>query len=126
MKNDIDEERIIRCVINCKLEPFILVQVYAPTGDCSEKESVETYQKIEDQINSLQGISDKSVVIIGDFNASIGECAKDKIVGRSGLGEKNDEGQLPDFCSEHFFTTKSTSGIRAKKEDMHGWELIES
>ena len=99
----------------------MIIQVYAPTGDCTEADSHNFYQKIDNQIRELGGVKDKCLIVMGDLNATVGNEEEPGIVGRFGLGERNDKGQLlVDFCKEKKLIIKSTFGTQAEKDDILG------
>ena len=66
------------------------LQVYAPTADKEEPIIEEFYE----QLNSLFKLtkSDEITIIIGDFNAKIGEGKEEDLVGEYGLGLRNNRG----------------------------------
>ena len=45
-------------------------------------------------LNEMKKYGDR-VIILGDFNGKVGEGMDDKAVGPFGLGERNENGQLP-------------------------------
>jgi len=79
-----------------------LISVYAPTlqADLTVKEAF--YQELHDLLQRVD--SNDKVLILGDFNARVGQDSdvwKD-VLGRHGIGNCNDNGRLLlEFCSEH-------------------------
>jgi exonuclease III len=60
-------ERIIVFKIEIKPKDTIIVQVYMPSTNSSEKEMKEIYKGIEKVIEIVKG--DDNLIIIGDWNA---------------------------------------------------------
>ena len=69
-----------------------------PTTDHEDQEVEEMYDKIEKIMDKEKGCS--NVIIMGDFNASVGEGNDEngnKVIGK--FGKRNERGQmLVDFC----------------------------
>src|SRR5678815_2678839 len=70
---------------------MMIIQVYMPTTD-------HEYDEIEEMYEQIQNIIDKqkenlNLVLMGDFNASVGEGSDEKVVGKYGLGKRNERGQ---------------------------------
>ena len=71
------------------------------TNDAAEEEKDEFYEQ-------LQAVKDKIpkhnlCIIMGDFNAKVGRdnTAFERTVGRNGMGDKDENGQLVEFCSNN-------------------------
>ena len=76
---------------------LIVIQVYMPTSDCKEEELEEMYNKLEELVDKRKGKD--NVVILGDWNAVVGEGKEGKEVGGFGLGKRNERGErLIEFC----------------------------
>ena len=93
-------DRIISVKINTKTVPTTFVQIYAPNSTHSEDE-------IDDFYDQLQSLPERiprreAVIILGDFNAKVRECAdKEHGIGPHGLGTRNANGEkLADFWQE--------------------------
>jgi hypothetical protein len=71
-----------------------------PTSNSSERELEEVYEGIEKVIEKVKG--DKNLIIMGGWNAVVGEESLENIIGNYGLGNRNKRGdRLIDFCSKH-------------------------
>ncbi|KAL4084163.1 hypothetical protein QTP88_027996 [Uroleucon formosanum] len=93
-------DRIILVKIETKPKDTIIVQVYMPTFNSSERELEEVYEGIEKVIEKVKG--DENLIIMGDWNAVVGEECLGHIIGNYGLGNRNERGdRLIDFCSKH-------------------------
>jgi hypothetical protein len=70
-----------------------------PTTDHEDEEIEEMYEQIERLINKQKG--NINVIVMGDFNASVGEGIDEQMIGKFGLGTWNERGQiLSSFCKK--------------------------
>ena len=98
-------------VIVAKLEgkPFDIgiIQVYAPTSE-HDNEEVETfYEELDKAIKQLKSQDVK--IVMGDFNAKVGDTRVEDIVGPWGLGKENERGErLIEWCRKHNFMISNT------------------
>ena len=95
---DAISDRILTVHFNTKPVKTTVIQIYAPSTNHSDDE-------IEDFYNQLQSVKDSihnknQVIIMGDFNAKVGEGAsKDQGLGPHGIGKRNESGEkLLGFC----------------------------
>ena len=95
---DAISDRILTVHFNTKPVKTTIIQIYAPSTNHSDDE-------IEDFYNQLQSVKDSihnknQVIIMGDFNAKVGEGAsKDQGLGPHGIGKRNESGEkLLGFC----------------------------
>lgn len=92
-------DRII--MVQLKATPFDIniVQVYYPTADKDDTEIEEVYGQLEKILKSAK--NNEVTIVMGDFNAKIGQGKEGSIVGQYGLGTRNTRGdRLVQFCRE--------------------------
>jgi hypothetical protein len=77
-----------------------LIQVYAPTSKAPDEEIEAFYEDLD---QSIINNKEHFMVIMGDFNAKIGEpTSNQETVGKFGLGKQNKRGELlAEFSSNH-------------------------
>ena len=84
-----------------------IIQVYAPAQDHSDAEIEVFYQEIEKALKYAK--SNDVLCIMGELNAKVGSELFESIVGKYGLGEKNDRGErLIEFCQQNNLTIANT------------------
>ncbi|XP_060533802.1 craniofacial development protein 2-like [Cylas formicarius] len=84
-----------------------IIQTYAPTADKSTDELEAWYTKLEELIKVTK--KQDLTVIMGDFNAKIGQGRVSDLVGEFGLGDRNDRGErLIEFCQQHNMAVTNT------------------
>lgn len=68
-----------------------IIQVYAPTESYSDEEIEKFYMDLQ----KAQEQADKTLLVIGDFNAKIGHPKPEEnlIMGRHGYGQRNTRGE---------------------------------
>lgn len=91
-----------------------LFSVYAPTLQAEPTEKDKLYSEICSSIQSTPAYD--KVVVLGDFNARVGQDASEwrGVRGRHGVGNCNGNGRLLFmFCTEqHIFVTNTISSKR--------------
>ncbi|XP_068082527.1 cation-independent mannose-6-phosphate receptor [Anabrus simplex] len=77
-----------------------VIQIYAPTTEAEEEDIDQFY---EDLRELLQLTPKKDIIlIIGDWNAKVGNQTADGVIGKFGLGITNEAGQrLLEFCQDN-------------------------
>jgi hypothetical protein len=90
-------DRII--MVKLKGKPFNIniIQIYAPTTEHDDDEVENFYNDIENVMKYTK--SGEINIVMGDWNAKVGEQQEYPVTGKFGLGDRNDRGQrLVDFC----------------------------
>ena len=90
----------------------MIIQVYVPTSNAEEAE-----QFYEDLQDFLELTPKKDVLfIIGDWNAKVGSQETYGVIGKFGLGMRNEAGQrLIEFCKENTLVIANTLFQQHKK-----------
>ena len=114
-------KRVWNAVLGCNLKndrmtsvhfqgkPFniTVTQVYSPTSSAEEAEVEWFYEDLQD----LLDLTPKKDVlfIIGDWNAEVGSQETPGVIGKFGLGVRNEAGQrLIEFCQENTLVIANT------------------
>lgn len=86
-------ERLTSLSLLIEKESFLIVQVYAPTSGHSKEEIEEFYTNL---LDLLTNVKEKHVIIMGDFNASVGQKSSqsEKCMGNHGFGSRNEQGEM--------------------------------
>ena len=93
-------DRMISVRFQGKPSNITVIQVYAPTSNTEEAEVEQFYEDLQD----LLELTPKTDVlfIIGDWNAKVGSQETAGVIGKFGLGTRNEAGQRPiEFCQEN-------------------------
>ncbi|XP_017302944.1 craniofacial development protein 2-like [Diaphorina citri] len=112
-------ERVIGIKINTTPVNTFIIQAYAPTLDSNEEEKNKFYDDLNDTLKhkAFQEI----LIVMGDFNAKVGNSKIDNIVGPHGLGTINSAGQdLINFCNENNMFICNT-WFYQKQSARHTW-----
>ena len=64
-----------------------MIQVYAPTVDSEEAEILKFYEQMEAALKNRK--SNEMLIVMGDFNAKIGNTKNAPASGDNGLGKIN-------------------------------------
>src|SRR5437867_10692556 len=100
-------DRLIMVKVNTTPVDMVLIQVYMPTTTHEDDEVEEMYEQIERIINKQKG--NTNVIVMGDFNASVGEGSDEKVIGKYGLGKRNERGEmLSSFCKKNQLMVTNT------------------
>ncbi|XP_026467839.1 craniofacial development protein 2-like [Ctenocephalides felis] len=109
--------------VKMKAEPVdvMVVQVYMPTSSHDEAQVEQIYEQIDEMLYQ-EGKGKVNVVIMGDFNAIVGKGSEKKIVGKYGLGRRNDRGNmLIDFCRRNNLMITNTR-FKNRKTKLYTWK----
>jgi len=113
-------DRIILVKIDAEPKDIIIIQVYMPTSQHSDQEIEEIYESIEELLKDEN--ADDYLVIMGDWNAVVGEGKEEKICGEFGLGRRNTRGdQLIDFCKQQQLVITNT-WYQQEKRRRYTWK----
>ena len=113
-------DRIIMCKLKAKPFDIAIIQVYAPTADHPEEEIETFYEDLEKVMKRTK--SGDIVIVMGDFNAKVGNTAMSKCMGKHGLGDTNERGErLTEFCKTHEMSIANTL-FRQPKRRLYKWK----
>ena len=94
-------ERQMYVRISAKPFNLFILQVYAPCNDADDEDKERFYEEINNTVQNKVK-HDDCLIILGDFNAKVGNGRESDIVGQYGLGERNENGQhLIEFAEEN-------------------------
>lgn len=112
-------ERIILLKLKSYTHDINIIQIYAPTAEKDDEEIESFYQSLEEVLRTTK---DRDVkIILGDFNAKIGEGEVTDIIGKYGLGQRNQRGErLIEFCQERNMVITNTM-FRLPKRRLYTW-----
>ena len=112
-------KRLLNAVLGCNLKndrmisvrfqgkPFniTVIPVYAPTSNTEEAEVEQFYEDLQE----LLELTPKKDVLLGDWNAKVGNQETPGVTGKFGLGVQNDAGQrLIEFFQENTLVIANT------------------
>ena len=86
--NDIERisDRLMMVKIQGEPVNMIIIQIYLPTTDHEDDEVDLVYEQLEELLDKQKGT--ENVVIMGDWNAVVGEGRDGNEVGMYGLGQR--------------------------------------
>ena len=100
-------ERVVMVKIQAKPFDNNLIQVYAPTSDHSDNKIEAFYDEIEATLKYTR--SSEITMLMGDFNAKVGNMKEFSITGKYGIGVRNERGnRLVEFCKGKELTIMNT------------------
>ena len=101
-------------------KPFniTVIQVYASTSNAEETEVGQFYEDLQDL---LELTPPKDVLfIIGDWNAKVGSQETPGVIGKFGLGMRNEAGHIIEFCQENALVIANTL-FQQYKRRLYTW-----
>ncbi|XP_030757748.1 craniofacial development protein 2-like [Sitophilus oryzae] len=99
--------RVMLIKLDAKPFPLNIIQVYAPTADKSDDEIANFYKELEVAWNHTK--NHEVTVIMGDFNAKVGQGEVEKCGGKFGLGVRNERGgRLVEFWQNKSLVVSNT------------------
>src|SRR6218665_4087207 len=113
-------DRLIMVTIRAHPVNIVIMQVYMPTTAHEEDEVDSIYKKIEERLEGIKG--KEYVIVMEDWNASVGEGGQEKCVGQYGLGKKNERGdKLIEFCNGQELLITNTC-FQLEKRRIYTWK----
>ncbi|KAI5742924.1 hypothetical protein M8J77_012730 [Diaphorina citri] len=112
-------ERVIAVKLESSPVSTFIIQCYAPTLDSDEDEKARFYDELRQVIThkSFQDV----LILMGDFNAKVGDERVHNVVGPYGLGNINSAGEdLVNFCEENNLFVSNT-WFDQKQSARHTW-----
>ena len=113
-------DRIILCKVHAKPFDIVVLQLYAPTTEHSDEEIETFYEEFDNALKHTK--STDNIIIMGDFNAKVGNTAMSRCMGNQGLGKTNERGERlihVQFCESHDLCIVNTNIQTAKKTPLH-------
>lgn len=113
-------DRVAVLKLKYEHELLTLVQAYAPTEQASEEETDKFYN----DLRKAQENEDRNVIIMGDFNAKVGQPKEYEkfITGKFGYGKRNERGnKLVQYACEQKLSIMNTY---FKKDADRRWTWI--
>lgn len=84
----------------------MVIQCYASTADKLDEDDEQFYNEIE---QLLAETPKQNILVTGNFIARVGKNAEEKVLGKYGHGDRNEQGQvLVNFSAEHRLVITST------------------
>ncbi|CAI6352699.1 unnamed protein product [Macrosiphum euphorbiae] len=100
-------ERIIAIKIETKPVDTFILQVYMQTSTHKDEEIEEIYEQINEVIEMTN--EKTNLIVLGDWNAIVGESKEHGVAGAFGLGKRNERGhRLIEFCKERNLVITNT------------------
>jgi exonuclease III len=109
-------------VVTIRAQPvnIVVIQVYMPTSDYPE-EQIETMYDLIEGIVEKQKANDY-VVVMGDWNAVVGDGKQGTCIGEFGLGTQNEAGEiLMEFAKRHDMLISNTM-FKHDKRRLYTWK----
>lgn len=100
-------DRLLMVKLQAEPMDIIIMQVYMPTSDHEDSEVDDVYEQLEEMMDEQKGKD--YMVVMGDWNAEVGEGRDENEIGEFGLGRRNDRGQkLVEFCKRRKLMAANT------------------
>jgi len=116
-------DRIILARFKTMIGILIVIQIYAPTTDAKQQEIDSFYNLLQATLNDHKHSA--SVIVMGDFNAKVGNDWKNAggALGRFGRGDSNETGEcLIQFANANSMVITNTCFRQAKANRQWTWE----
>lgn len=116
---DYASDRVIGVRLKGVPKNVLIIQVYMPTSEYDDQIVEDTYNVIMKIMDDNKGCCK---IVMGDWNAIIGEGKEGTIVGSYGLGRRNDRGERQlDFCRERQLIVANT-WFKNHKRRLYTWK----
>src|SRR3989442_914724 len=113
-------DRLFMVKVRATPVDMVIIQVYMPTTAHEDDEVEEMYEQIERIISKQK--RNTIVIVMGDFNAIVGERSDEKVIGKYGLGKRNDRGEmLSSFCKKNQLVVTNT-WFQQEKRRRYTWK----
>lgn len=114
-------DRLILTKLRANPNNIVLIQVYFPTSDVDDDDIEEVYSGLEEHYKLAKG--EDNLIIMGDWNSIVGECADSQEVRAFGLATRNERGDRPiNFCRRYDMTITNTfQNIHRRKR--YTWKI---
>ena len=115
-----DSERLLALRLNSTTGPVTVISVYAPTLSATPDTKDVFYENVASIIRNIP--SKEQVVVLGDFNARVGEDHDSwpSCLGQFGVGKMNEHGQrLLELCTFHDLCI--TNSVHTKPQHKVSW-----
>ena len=101
-------DRVMAIVLNFGREVMRVICAYGPQSGRPDAEKVRFYDEMGSEWDL--GSSSEIIVSLGDFNGHVGKCAEgfEGVHGGNGVGKRNAEGRLLEFCDERELCVANT------------------
>lgn len=114
-------EQLILVRLESKPKDTIIVQVYVLTTGYNDQEVDNMYGATEAAISKVKG--DENLIVLGDMSAVVREGKEEDIVGKYGLGQRNERGDtLVEFCAKNQLVLTNTWFYHHKRR-RYTWEM---
>ncbi|XP_061463080.1 craniofacial development protein 2-like isoform X1 [Rhineura floridana] len=112
-------ERVISMRFNGRPINITIIQVYAPMANTEAEELERFYAEVQEEIDHTP--KQDVLIIMGDWNATVGNREELGIVGRWGLGYRNEAGErLVQFCEANNLFIANTC-FQQPKRRLYTW-----
>lgn len=113
-------DRVILVQLENKSANVNIIQVYAATADKDNQTIEEFYEELDEALSYTK--SSEVTIIMGDFNAKVGEGLSNKILGKYGPGVRNERGDcLVQYCRDNDLVIQNT-WFRLPKRRLYTWK----
>ncbi|XP_049754630.1 intraflagellar transport protein 43 homolog isoform X1 [Elephas maximus indicus] len=119
LKYNTVSDRLISIRLRGKPVNTTIIQVYAPTTNAKDEEIEEFYTMLQSEIDHT--CKKDALIITGDWNAQVGSIEEGPVVGKFGLGDRNDAGdRLIEFCKTNDLFIANTF-FQQHKRRLYTW-----